>query len=687
MIILTEKPSVAAAFADALGVPRTKDGFWENSGYCIVNALGHLLEIFEPHDYDPAFKKWDLAALPIIPSPFRYKPVDKTKSQLALVTRCLRARKADGLLLATDAEREGELIGDEILQYAGFRGFANARRFWVSEALTRDVILHGIETARPLAGYVSYKEQGYARQQADWLVGINLSRLISLKTGLPLSFGRVQTAVLAALYDRENDIASFVKEKYLELTATLKADRPFSVKLVNSGNSEFPTRFPEHSPAFLEIAEKLAPAKTGVVTSLVSEKKTEHPPRLFNITALQKAAHKKFSYTPEKTLEIAQALYEKHRCLSYPRTPSRVMGDDNVGLVTSVFDSLKDAYPEPAAAADPALIASSNKRVFNSAQLRDHHALIPLAPLPVGASAEEANVFSLVLSRFFTAFMPPCVYNSITIDVDISGFLFKGSGIEVLKPGWKASAAGDGDGENPDEKNNYSGLTRGAAYPVLSLTPEEKFTRPKKHFTYASLLALMENPREDGRQLSGLGTPATRGAILKKLADKKYIAEIDKNILISDEGKYLVEVVRENKDLADFISIPETTRWEEALHASTDAFLEDIKAFVSRAVKNTAVEPPRQKSLGSCPLCGGQVIPDRFSFHCERHRDRLCSFSIGRSICGAPVSEEDISALLSGGKSALKSMKSKSGKPFKAYLSLDKNSKIIFEFKDQGGKK
>ena len=218
MIILTEKPSVSAAFAGALGVPR-KGGCWENDAYCIVNALGHLLENYAPEDYDPALKKWTLESLPVIPDPVRFKAVTKTKEQLELVKRCFDSRKNDELLLATDAEREGELIGAEILDYVGFAGHARARRFWVSEALTPEVIHAGIEHAKPLAEYSAYRDQGYARQHADWLIGMNLTRLVSVKCGKLLTVGRVQTALLGAVYDRDTAVKNFVPEKYFGLFA------------------------------------------------------------------------------------------------------------------------------------------------------------------------------------------------------------------------------------------------------------------------------------------------------------------------------------------------------------------------------------------------------------------------------------------------------------------------------------
>jgi DNA topoisomerase-3 len=697
MLVLTEKPSVAAAFAAALGVPR-KGPVWENGDCCVVNALGHLLEDFSPEDYDPALKKWSPGSLPIIPETFRYKPVEKTKEQLAVVKDCFLRRKNEPLLLATDAEREGELIGAEILQYAGFGGFENARRFWVSQALTPDVILDGIKNAKPLADYASYKEQGYARRQADWLAGMNLTRLVSLQSGKLLTFGRVQTAVLGAVYSREKSIEGFEKEKYFEVSAVLDAGAPLALKLLNPDGGEFPARFPENAALLKEFAGLEAAPKQGRVTEIKKEKKTEHPPLLFNLTALQKEAHKLFAYSPQQTLDIAQSLYENRKCLSYPRTPSRVMGDSDAALLKSVFDRLKPEYPALAEGADESLFSESNRRVFNSAALQDHHALIPLAPLPEGASAEEANIYGLVLKQFFNLFMPDFICNAVKIIANIAGRLFAGAGIEPLQTGWKKDLAGGGgdSGENAPAQI-FSGLEE-KEYPLLSLKTEEKFTEPKKHYTFASILQLMENPRgEDGARLAGLGTPATRGAILQKLFDRNYLVLKGKSILPAPDGKFLIENAAKNPELAKFISIPETTRWEEQLHSDPKAFLSGVKDFVRRAVENTSVEQRQKEALGKCPRCGGGVFEGKKSFYCSNYKSGDggggadgkdgCRFAVWKETAGAPVTAEDAKLLLSGKQTKVKKCRNKDGKAFSASFALGADGKIQFRFAERKLKK
>jgi DNA topoisomerase-3 len=691
LLILTEKPSVAKAFAEALGVPR-KGPCWENDGVCIVNALGHLLENFAPEDYDPALKKWSFDALPIIPEEARFKAVKQTEEQLAVVKKCFDKHKDKHFVLATDAEREGELIGAEILDYVGFANYAEATRFWVSEALTEDVIYKGLNNAKPLAEYKPYREQGFARQQADWLVGMNLTRLMSLKSGKLLHFGRVQTAILGAVHGREKEIQNFVSDKFFEVKAALGGENSFSVRMANPDSPEYPTRFEKDSKLLGAVNAEKDSMKKGTIASLKKEEKTVKPPQLFNLTSLQKEAHKQFGYSPERTLEIAQALYEKHKCLSYPRTPSRVMGDENVELVKGIYENLRKEYAgtsweEFMAGSDPLLLSSGNKRLFNSAELQDHHALIPLAPLPETCSEEEKNIWTLVLKSLFAVLKPPYVYNSVSINVDISGHHFIGNGIEVIQPGWKAGIR-EGDNDDEEEKSeDFSGLVQGAEYGVSAIETEEKKTQPKKHFTFASLLQLMENPRgEDGKHLTGLGTPATRGSILQKLVDRGYVFLKGKNILITDDGKFLIENVLKNESLAGFISVPETTKWEEQLHGDTAAFLEGIKGFIRAAVKNTSVDAwqHEKKSLGECPECKGPVYEGQKSFYCGNYKgENPCKFTIWKEICGAAVSAADVQTLLSGKQTkAKKCVSKKTGKEFKAAFVLEKG-KVEFRFEDK----
>jgi DNA topoisomerase-3 len=300
-----------------------------------------------------------------------------------------------------------------------------------------------------------------------------------------------------------------------------------------------------------------------------------------------------------------------------------VIGDENVDLVKSIYEKLKDEYSDLSAGCDENNLSGSNKRLFNSAELSDHHALIPLDKIPSDASENEKGVYRIVLERFFTTLKPQCVYNSVKYEADIAGFKFAGSGIETIEEGWKKGLQGDDeDGENTD---SVAGIEEGKIYPLSAIKNEEKFTEPKKHYTFSSVLTLMENPRGgDGAHLTGLGTPATRGNILDKLFLKKYLELKGKNILITEEGKFLVGAIKQNPCLLPVASVPETTRWEELLCKDTAAFLDDIKSFVKTACAGSRFEKIERKkdSLGKCPACQGEVYEGKTNYYCSNYNEK-----------------------------------------------------------------
>jgi DNA topoisomerase-3 len=434
----------------------------------------------------------------------------------------------------------------------------------------------------------------------------------------------------------------------------------------------------ENSEVFKKASEDCSDAKEGKVTSLKKEKKTVWPPQLFNLTGLQKEAHKAYGYAPEKTLSIAQSLYEKHKCLSYPRTPSVVMGDENTDLVKDIYKRLKPVYPDFAEGSEERNISTENKRFFNSAELEDHHALIPLAALPGNTSEEEKNVYLLVAERFFTALKLPYIYNAVKITVDIEKHLFAGNGVEALQAGWKRNKKDD---EENEDAQSLEGLEENGRYPVLSVKREEKFTEPKKHYTYATLLQLMENPRNsEGKKLAGLGTPATRGSILKNITDRQYIEFQGKSILITGKGRTLIETVRQSDSIRDFISIAETTRWEEKMREDPASFVEGVRAFVGDAIKNTKIDitPGAWDGIGKCPLCGKPVKEGNKNYYCTGYKEG-CAFVIWKTVAGAAVSKSEAAALMEGKTTKLKKCKGKEGKEFGARFKLE-GGKIIFEF-------
>ncbi len=674
MFILTEKPSVAKDIAAALGGFSAHKGYYSRNNDCIVYAVGHLLELFEPEEYDQNLKQWSLDNLPIIPDRMRYKPIPAVRDQLNIIRRCFAQYDSSDFILATDAEREGELIGALILEYAGFSHYSKARRFWVSEALTKEVVLKGLDNARPLIEYASYKNAGYARQHSDWLIGMNISRLLSIFTGTLLSFGRVQTAVLGAVFLRDKAIAEFVPSFYNLFQVSCSA---FSLFLQDEKGN---TKCAPNGAHLQAAVSRIKKGGTFTITGVTTEHKTEHPPQLFNITGLQKYCAEKFKYSPKKTLSIAQALYEKEKCLSYPRTPSTVLGDDNCALYREKFELLSKVYPDLASGCDASKITPDSKRLFNSAKLTDHHALIPLSPLPEAAAAEQWNVYSAVLNRFFTVIKAPHLYDAITVTAESNGFTLTGSGKTVTHQGWKA---GEQDTDETDEAVSFPPISEGETYTITDTAVLEKQTSPKKHFTHASLLALMENPKGEsglhpGAKLIGLGTPATRADIIDTLLKREYICQSKQSLMITDKGRFLINTVVQIPALASFVSINTTTEWEMTLQHSPDQFVEDIKGFLRSTIPTVSITARWEgDAVGVCPVCKqGNILKGKKNWYCSAYK-KGCTFVIWNTVCGASLSASDVQALLAGKKTKSKKMKSSTGKEFSAQLVLV-NGKVEF---------
>lgn len=681
MLILTEKPSVAQAFADALGgFQKSKENGWffRGDADCIVAAHGHLLELFMPEDYNPNLKKWTIDTLPIIPNQMKYKPIpDPKTNSLKIIGQALKTFGHDNFILATDAEREGELIGYLILKHLGFTGWNTARRFWVSEALTPEVVKKGLAEAKPLLQYKTYRDAGLARSQADWLVGMNFSRLLSISTGTLLSFGRVQTAVLGAIYARDMGIKNFKPAPYQQLSVTVDKDgHTFTMLLDHDGQN----RFPPHSPMLARAADVFSAQSVAILKSVSRQQKSLQPPQLLNITGLQKICSQKYSLSPAETLDLAQSLYEKHRCLSYPRTPSTVLGDENVDLFKNKYELLSPIYPELSNGCLPESISQSNKRIFNSSKLKDHHALIPLAPLPETASKKESLVYEVVLERFFTSIKSPHVYESVSITASKDSFQLKAAGKIILQNGWKGTQSDEE--ENPEQE--LPPLKKGDSLAIRKAEILDKQTQPKKHFTEASILALMENPRneeDNSGKLVGLGTPATRADILEKLLKREYIVLNKKNLLIGDKGIFLMQTILQVPELAQLVTIQTTTAWEEQLESTPELFLESMKNMLTTKLPAMKVEKKWEKpSLGSCPLCkNGKIMSAEKNWYCSRYKDG-CSFTLWKNISGAKLSDTDLQQLLSGKTTRPKKMKSKAGKEFSARLKLLQDGKVDFIF-------
>lgn len=677
MLILTEKPSVAKDFAKALGCHFSK-GFYQSEKTIITNCIGHLFKLYEPSEYDSSYKDWN--KLPIIPDKFLYKISDNVKAQAQLIIRLLKEHKNDSILIATDADREGEIIARECLNYAGINDFNKIKRFWVSQALTQEVIIEGIKNAKSLTSYDLLSLQGFARQHSDWLVGINFSRFITINSNKKLPIGRVQTAVLSAIEKLCNEVQNFIPEKYYEYHGTFSDnEKTFTgILYLNDINKFFPEKLERNVALELEKINNLINNKAELKETK-TEKKTIPAPQLYSLNELQKEAFNKYNLSAAETLNIVQKLYEDYKCVSYPRTPSRVMGEQNVELCLKVFEKLKNADSTLEELYKESYITRQNKRVFNDKLLEAHHALIPLDVLPDMANEKEKWIYNLIKNRFTIAFLEACIknINTFTLSVKDKTFIVKTS--ETIQEGWKKYIQKDS--ENTEEEFQEINNINWNQVILKDIQKKEKFTKPKKLFTEASILSFMENPKDDINQekLSGLGTPATRHTFIPKLQNAGYIKIEKKNILITELGLTLLEAVR-TSSISAIADISTTTDWEQKLNDDPKEFMNNIKVYVKDSIKKNIKLDIKLSSSGIvCPICGKEVRKGKLNYYCLGYKEG-CLFNIWQKISGANITEKDIKDLCEGKKTGIKHCINKNGNNFDCRFKLDDNKKIEFIF-------
>lgn len=687
MLILTEKPSVARDFASALKC-KFSDGVYTNGKQTITNCVGHLFQLCQPSFYNEKYASW--RELPVIPQNFSYSKNPSTEKQANIVVKKLKEHRNDSILIATDADREGEIIARECLAQAGISDFSKIRRFWVSQALTPEVIIDGIRNAKPLSEYNALADKGFARQHADWLVGINFTRYISVSANTKLTVGRVQTAILSAIEQRCDKIENFVSEEYFEHYGIFQ-NNGTTLKCKGIYVEQEKTSFGDKSR---EPALKSLKGQKAALKDKKEEIKTSNPPSLYNLNEAQKDAFKLFGLSAKETLEVIQSLYENLKCVSYPRTPSKVMGSANVELCRRVNVDLSKKYPEYLELSKSANISSQNSLCFNDAKLEAHHALIPLAPLPGEASEIQKKIYFMILKRFFLAFQNPCKYKKTVCVLQTGNFFFRLSGIQTIDTGWKKYLKGDE--EKNDEKNENEEEQSLENFDLASLylkdvETAEKWTKPPKYFNEASILSFMENPKNESEKekLVGLGTAATRHTFIPKLLKEKYIDVDKKRIRTTDFGKSLVKLLKKTS-LSALSDINETTRWEEKLDADPKGFEKEIKEWVSKTVSEkiqTNTLASRYATKCQCPLCKKPILENSKSYYCGGYKSG-CKFpSVWKEVCGAKISKTDLEKLLSGGKTGLKTCTSKNGKEFKCRFALDENYKIKFIFEDSKKKR
>lgn len=675
-MILTEKPSVAQSFGTALSIPFIKDeGYYSDGNIEITNCVGHLYELAKPEEYDESYKHWSFENLPIIPEKYLYKQNEDTAKQIKKVSFLLRKHSHDKIVIATDADREGEVIARIVFKESGLHDTTACYRFWVSEALTPEVIKKGMAHLKPWSKYNDLAKRGFARQHADWLVGMNLTPYETLLTGhkVTLPVGRVQTAVLAAIAQRNNEVKNFVPTPYYQCIARLRDNNgnKADAYLINPETNKL--FFPQINH-FINEAHNYSETNKTISVKTETKQKTLNPPKLLSLTELQKIAAKNFDYSSSRTLELAQSLYEKHKCLSYPRTPSSVLGDDDVALFKEKFDLLKTHCPI-AKYSNESLIHKDNKHIFDSKKLDSHHALIPLDVLPNDASQAEKNIYSIVLNRFFMSCMDICIYDEKTLLVKNGDFNYKAVIKTIVKEGWKqAEKELAPNGAKKEEAEDLQFFDEKTC--ILKNTEIiQKMTTPKKEFTETSLLSFMENPtmEDSDEKLVGLGTPATRGNILSKLEEYNYVVKQSKKYYATEKAFFLLKLLFKNPFTAKIASIGQTTQWEKDLETSPEHFEKNIVNYITECVRtHPEIEVYEKKGIGKCPLCDSRVFEGQKSYFCEHiNKEPKCNFIIYKNTFGSNLTTKDAELLLQGKQTDIKTCKGKSGKSYKAKLSFN----------------
>jgi len=644
----------------------------ENKEYIITWAIGHLVELFEPQDYEDRFARWSMENLPILPERFQYKAISRTEKQLSIIHKLLQPEQVDRVIIATDAGREGEVIARTIIESTGFPTDASMHRFWTSQALTPQVIRDGLKELKPATEYDRLWKAGQARQIADWLVGMNGSRAATIRMKDLFTVGRVQTAVLALLTDRKKEREAFKPEPYWLCFVHFENEKG---QWRGSWFRKKTTRFEDEEKARALVAE--IENASGTVTSVKTRDKKQPPPQLFSLTDLQREANSKFGFTAQHTLKIAQTLYEEKKCLSYPRTDSNVLGTKNVDMARSIVENLTGHYSAVFAGVDQGLIRKSNKRVFNDAKLTDHHALIPLLPIPGNSRPDEQLLYLLVLKRFAAVFHPDCRFQQTDIITEVSGETFRTTGKIIQDPGWKnvykndpeSHDDKDGDKKKEEEKEGpvLPPLEEGDPAHVKQAELEKKMTSPPPEYSEALLLKDMTNParyvsaaelKKVYRGDVGLGTQATRAQTIETLLNREYVIRKKRYLLATEKGCRLIDTLRQFAVAGILTSPEETARWERRLDLisqgkdSEASFLSEIKEFVKKTVDEFKSQTERMENgrlvFGNCPKCGGAVIEGKRGYGCANYKpeDGACRFVIWKVTSGKTLTRNIIKTLL-----------------------------------------
>lgn len=613
-LVLAEKPSVGRELARVLGCKRGGEGYLEGDRYVVTWALGHLVTLADPDVYEKKWEKWEMEDLPMLPQNMKLVVIPQTARQFRVVQGLMKRGDISDLIIATDAGREGELVARWIMVKAGWK--KPARRLWISSQ-TDKAIKEGFAHLRPAAEYDALFRSAQARSEADWLVGLNVTRALTCRHNAQLSAGRVQTPTLALIVAREQEIRQFVPREYWG--ARIKAGGFAATWRDKNNNARtFDKATAEKIAAACEKGE-------AVLTQVRKMRRMTPPPAAYDLTELQRDANKKFAYSAKETLNLMQSLYEQHKLLTYPRTDSRYISDDVVPTLSDRLRAVMVESYKPFAQQIMRARPLQTRYLVNSAKVTDHHAIIPTEESPDlwQLSGPERNVYDLVVRRFLAVLLPPCEYEEVELTLNVSGHTFTAKGRIIQNAGWKAVYDRAYSLEEEDEEvQTLPPVQQGQRMKLTSVAVTSGKTPPPPRYTEATLLTAMEHPqsqvtdpslRKILEETSGLGTPATRADIIEKLFSAFYIERRGKELVPTSKGMQLVELAP-----ADLRSAALTAQWEDRLariakgQEQDRKFVEEMRSYATRLVAAVKTSDAKfthdNQTRKVCPDCGKYLL-------------------------------------------------------------------------------
>lgn len=685
-LVIAEKPSVAQTIAKVIGATERKDGYIQGGGYIVSWCVGHLAALVNPESYDEKYKVWSFETLPIIPDTWKFGILPSTKKQFYVLKDLMFRSDVDELVCATDAGREGEAIFRYVYNLTGCK--KPFKRLWTS-SLEESAIRDGFNNLKNGREYDNLYEAGLCRAKADWLVGMNGTRLFSVRYNSKLNIGRVQTPTLAMIVQRDYEVSHFVKQKY------------FTVELDCGTFIASSERIDDESKA-KSIAD-VCSGKNAVVASVKKEVKSVNPPKLYDLTTLQREANRQFGYTAQQTLDLTQSLYEQ-KLVTYPRTDSQFITNDMEGTAAEMV-KLVCRY---ITCCNGISIEPDVKRIINNKKVSDHHALLPtvqIAEKDLTALPEsERNILYLISAKLICAVAEPHKYEAVKTVLYCENNDFTATGRTVINDGWKRLEqriksllkGGDTEENSDNPEKSLPELTDGQIFENVSASTAEHWTSPPKPFTEDTLLSAMETAgnkdydEDSDVEKKGLGTPATRAAIIEGLVKREYIERKKKQLIATDKGVNLIKVV------PDEVKSPKmTANWETDLQSiekgmySPDSFMGQIENYVKQLYSNygsSAENPAFAKNsdeIGECPKCGKTILNTAKAYSCCGGKNG-CGFIIWKNISGKNISSVQAKKLITKKKSDLiKGFKSKAGKEFNAYIVLKDDFTTGFEFENK----